>query len=58
MTVGLPSTSRSILVDTSRLDRILEINEEDMYITVEPGVTWARMAEALAEKVRALRGAC
>jgi FAD/FMN-containing dehydrogenase len=46
----LPATDRSITVDTSRMNRIIEINAEDMYITVEPGVTWAQMAESLAEQ--------
>jgi len=46
----LPARQESILVDTSRLNRIVEINEQDMYVTVEPGVTWAEMTRALAEK--------
>jgi FAD/FMN-containing dehydrogenase len=45
----LPDTPNSLLVDTLRLNRIVEINTEDMYITVEPGVTWAQMTEALAK---------
>ena len=36
----LPTTSNSVLVDTTRLNRIVEINATDMYVTVEPGVTW------------------
>lgn len=44
----LPSEPQSILLDTARLDRIVEINAEDMYVTVEAGVTWARLNEALA----------
>jgi FAD/FMN-containing dehydrogenase len=43
----LPNTPRSLLVDTSRMNRILEINSEDMYVTVEPGITWAEMTQAL-----------
>ena len=46
----LPATPKSLLVDTSRLDRIVEINEQDMYVTVEPGVTWERMWDALKAK--------
>lgn len=49
----LPAVSNSILVDTSRLNRILEINETDMYVTVEPGVTWNELWQAL--KARGLR---
>jgi FAD/FMN-containing dehydrogenase len=37
----------TLLVDTSRLDRIVEINAEDMYITVEAGVTWKAIYDAL-----------
>ena len=43
----LPTTPRSILIDTSRLNRILEINAEDMYVTVEPGITWADLTARL-----------
>lgn len=38
----------SILVDTSGLDRIIEINANDMYVVVESGVTWAALDAALA----------
>ena len=43
----LPSTPNSVLIDASRLNRIVEINQEDMYVTVEAGVTWAALNEAL-----------
>jgi FAD/FMN-containing dehydrogenase len=46
----LPVSSRSISIDMGGLDRIVEINEEDMYVTVEAGCTWARLYEALKEK--------
>ncbi len=38
------------MIDTSRMNRVLEINEQDMYVTVEPGITWAEMTEALSAK--------
>jgi FAD/FMN-containing dehydrogenase len=44
----LPATSNSLLIDTERLNRVVEINAEDMYITVEPGITWANMTAELA----------
>ncbi len=44
----LATGPRTLLVDTSRLDQIVEINAEDMYITVEAGVTWKRIYDALA----------
>jgi FAD/FMN-containing dehydrogenase len=46
----LPATPNSLLVDTSRMNRIVEINAEDMYVTVEPGVTWHDMWQALKAK--------
>jgi FAD/FMN-containing dehydrogenase len=46
----LPSTPKSVVIDTERMNGVLEINEQDMYVTVEPGITWAAMIEALAEK--------
>jgi FAD/FMN-containing dehydrogenase len=46
----VPAERDAVLVDTSRLDRIVEINERDMYVIVEAGVTWARLHEALGPK--------
>ena len=43
----LATRAGTVLVDTSRLDRIVEINAEDLYITCEAGVTWKRIYEAL-----------
>ena len=36
-----------VLIDTSRLNRIVEINKEDHYVVAECGVTWAQLFEAL-----------
>lgn len=38
----------AVLVDTSDLDRIIEINATDMYVVAESGVTWAALDAALA----------
>ncbi|HHQ14881.1 MAG TPA: FAD-binding oxidoreductase [Chromatiales bacterium] len=46
----LPTTANSLLVDTGRMNRILTINAEDMYVTVEPGVTWAELTATLAKQ--------
>ncbi len=43
----LPTQTNSLLVDMRRLDRIVAINEDDAYVTVEAGVTWERLAIAL-----------
>ncbi len=37
----------AVLIDTRDLNRITEINAEDMYVTVETGVTWAELDAAL-----------
>lgn len=38
------------IVDFARMDRIVEINTDDMYVTVEAGCTWTALYEALREK--------
>lgn len=43
----LPARPDSILIDMGGLDRIVEINETDAYVTVEAGVTWAALKAAL-----------
>jgi FAD/FMN-containing dehydrogenase len=43
MTDGAPG----IVLDVSRLDRIVDLNPDDMYITVEAGATWKSIHEAL-----------
>lgn len=44
----LAARPQSLLVDLTRLDRVLEVNLEDMYVTVECGITWRALDEALA----------
>ncbi len=43
----LPARAESLVIDARRLDRVIEINAADRYVTVEAGCTWARLAEAL-----------
>ena len=43
----LPARPNCALVDLSGMDRINELNVEDRYITVEAGVTWAALRDAL-----------
>ena len=43
----VPRSEASVLFDTRRLDRIIEINADDMYVTVEAGCTWAALYDAL-----------
>lgn len=43
----LPASEHSILIDTGSMADILEINLEDMFVTVQPGVTWEQLDNAL-----------
>jgi FAD/FMN-containing dehydrogenase len=44
----LPAHERAIVIDARRLDRVLEVNTADLYVTVEAGCTWGALNEALA----------
>jgi len=44
----LPQRDNSISIDLLRLNRVLEVNVEDGYVTVECGATWQSLYEALA----------
>ena len=37
-----------ICIDSSCMDGVLEINQEDMYVTVQAGCTWKKLHEALS----------
>lgn len=43
----VPGEPGVLLIDTSRMDQIVEINTRDMYVIVQVGVTWAKLNEAL-----------
>ena len=43
-----PIDDQSVIIDTSRLTRIIEVNPQDMYITVEAGVTWKQIHDTLS----------
>lgn len=43
----VPVAGGSIIIDMRRMDRVLEINREDMYVTVECGCTWKDLYQAL-----------
>jgi len=45
----LPISNEAVIVDTRRLNRILEISAENMTVTAETGCTWAQIMKALAE---------
>jgi len=42
-----PSKERTGVLDFTRMDKILEINADDMYVTVQAGCTWKTLYEAL-----------
>lgn len=42
-----PEKPNTVLVDMRRMNRVLEINGEDMYVVVECGCTWKSLFEAL-----------
>ncbi len=43
----LPTRPDSLIIDTARLDRIVEVSAADGYVTVEAGVTWAALKDKL-----------
>jgi FAD/FMN-containing dehydrogenase len=43
----LPDRADSVAIDTKRLDRVVEINTDDMYVVVEVGCTWQELHQAL-----------
>ena len=38
----LSDNSRTVMIDMQELNKIIEINQQDMYVIVEAGVTWKR----------------
>lgn len=43
----LPDRPNSVVIDTTRLDRVVEVNRDDMYVVVEAGCTWQQLHQAL-----------
>jgi FAD/FMN-containing dehydrogenase len=43
----VPAENNSIIVDTSLLNQIFEVNEEDMYVRVGSGCTWKQLHDKL-----------
>lgn len=42
-----PERPDTVLIDMRRMNRVLEVNKEDMYVVVECGCTWKSLHEAL-----------
>jgi len=45
-----PVSSDTVVIDMRRMDKIVEVNTEDMYVTVECGCTWKKLYDALKAK--------
>ncbi len=45
-----PRRAGAVLIDMRRMNRVIEVNEGDMYVTVEAGCTWADLYDALKAK--------
>ena len=43
----LPSRAGAVVIDSRRLNRVIEINAADLYVTAEAGCTWASLNAAL-----------
>lgn len=43
----LPLHGGSIVIDCRRMNRVLEVNTDDLYVTAEAGCTWASVSQAL-----------
>ena len=44
----LPLVERTVSLDLSRMDRVLQVNALDMTVTVQAGCTWANLLDALS----------
>ena len=43
----VPVEENTVMIDSSRMNRVLEINREDMYVTVQAGCNWKKLHDAL-----------
>ncbi|MEY4574546.1 MAG: hypothetical protein RL251_668 [Pseudomonadota bacterium] len=44
----LPVSEECVIIDFTAMDQILDINADDMTVTVQPGVTWKSLYEVLS----------
>lgn len=45
----VPQEAGSVMIDMARMNRLIELNREDMYVKVEAGMSWKALYEALAD---------
>ncbi|PZR36116.1 FAD-binding oxidoreductase [Caulobacter segnis] len=43
----VPTSPRTLSIDTSRMDKVLKVNAEDMTVTVQAGCTWKTLHDTL-----------
>ncbi len=43
----VPTTGRTLSLDTTRMDKVLSVNAEDMTVTVQSGCTWKTLHDTL-----------
>jgi len=48
--VGGAVTEKGILIDLTRMNKIIEINEKDFFCEVESGLTWGALLSELYQK--------
>jgi FAD/FMN-containing dehydrogenase len=48
--MGVPLKPNSIVMDLTRMKKIVELDEDSMSVTVETGITWGELEFALKEK--------
>ncbi|MBI5445722.1 MAG: FAD-binding oxidoreductase [Deltaproteobacteria bacterium] len=46
----VPEREQSVILDLGRLNRVLAVDTEDLFVSVEAGVTWKQLREALRGK--------
>ena len=45
----VPKEEHSVVIDMSALNKVLEVNTKDMYVTVEAGCSWEKLYQTLKE---------
>nr|MDO8084260.1 FAD-binding oxidoreductase [Candidatus Sigynarchaeum springense] len=46
----IPRVDNALMIDFTRMDQVIAINEDAMTVTVQPGITWSRLIHDLKEK--------
>ncbi|MHA1129844.1 MAG: FAD-binding oxidoreductase [Candidatus Helarchaeota archaeon] len=48
--MGVPLKPHALVIDLTRMNRIVELDEDSMSVTVETGITWGELEASLKEK--------